>query len=151
MELRLLPLPPAPGADSGESEAEQRQRRGFGHLGVRRDRLGEAAAQHLVAHGGRVRVIPEQIPSLVVKAAHARWGETPVAFVARKTSEVTAERLRKLCRASLASFKQPSEIYFVPFDSLPRSTSGKIQRSEIEQWIVVDRIPRDSFAAEAWE
>ena len=26
-------------------------------------RLGEAAAQHLVAHGGRVRVIPEQIPA----------------------------------------------------------------------------------------
>jgi len=94
---------------------------------------------------------PDVADAVVVKAAHARWGETPVAFVARKTAGVTAERLRKLCRASLASFKQPSEIYFVPFDSLPRSTSGKIQRSEIEQWIVMDKIPRDSFTAEARE
>ena len=34
----------------------------------------------------------------------------------------------------LAGYKQPKEIRFVAFADLPRSTTGKIQRHEVEAW-----------------
>ena len=36
------------------------------------------------------------------------------------------------CRAQLAGYKQPKDIYFIPFDAFPRSASGKVQRHELE-------------------
>ena len=81
--------------------------------------------------------------AVVVKRKDDKWGEVPVAFVARKNLSLTAEILQKNCRAELAGYKQPKDIRFVPFDALPRSTTGKIQRHEIERWIVEDRIPSE--------
>ena len=37
--------------------------------------------------------------------------------------------------AQLAGFKQPKDIVFVRFEELPRSTTGKIQRHEVEAWL----------------
>jgi fatty-acyl-CoA synthase len=70
-----------------------------------------------------------------VRRRDEKWGEVPVAFVARRNDALTREELLLLCRAQLAGFKQPKDIYFVPFEKLPRSTTGKIQRYEIEKWI----------------
>lgn len=69
----------------------------------------------------------------VVRRADARWGEVPVAFVARKDETLEAADLEALCRAQLAGFKQPKAIHFIPFDAFPRSASGKIQRHELER------------------
>ena len=69
----------------------------------------------------------------VVRKGDPKWGEVPVAFVARHDDTVTEEELRTRCRAQLAGFKQPKEIHFIPFDAFPRSASGKIQRHELEQ------------------
>jgi fatty-acyl-CoA synthase len=38
------------------------------------------------------------------------------------------------CRRQLAGLKQPKDIRFVAFADLPRSTTGKIQRDEVEAW-----------------
>jgi acyl-CoA synthetase (AMP-forming)/AMP-acid ligase II len=73
--------------------------------------------------------------AVVVRRQDDKWGEVPVAFVARKDDGLTREELLAQCRAQLASFKQPKDIFFVPFEKLPRSTTGKIQRHEIEKWI----------------
>jgi acyl-CoA synthetase (AMP-forming)/AMP-acid ligase II len=68
----------------------------------------------------------------VVRAKDSRWGEVPVAFVARRDPSLDEAALAGLCRAQLAGYKQPKGIYFIPFESFPRSASGKVQRHELE-------------------
>lgn len=71
----------------------------------------------------------------VVRRPDVRWGEVPIAFVARRdgAEPVTAQDLYDRCRAELAGFKQPKGIVFIPFDAFPRSASGKVQRHELEK------------------
>ena len=71
----------------------------------------------------------------VVRKQDDRWGEIPVAAVAIN-ADVTSEDLLNACRQELAGYKQPKEIRFVDYNDLPRSTSGKIQRHEVEKWFV---------------
>ncbi len=40
-----------------------------------------------------------------------------------------------LCRQELAGYKQPKDVRFVREDEFPRSTTGKIQRHEVEKWL----------------
>ncbi|MEM7251017.1 MAG: AMP-binding protein [Pseudomonadota bacterium] len=76
--------------------------------------------------------------AVVVRAPDDRWGEVPVAFVARNDSTLTAEVLEAMCLQGLARYKRPRQYRFVEFDALPRSTTGKIQRHEVEKWIERD-------------
>jgi fatty-acyl-CoA synthase len=69
----------------------------------------------------------------VVRRPDAKWGEVPVAFVARKDDSLTADQLHARCREELAGYKQPKEIRFLAFDAFPRSASGKVQRFELEK------------------
>jgi fatty-acyl-CoA synthase len=82
---------------------------------------------------------------VVVRRKDAHWGEIPVAFVARKDRTLDADTLFQSCRMNLAGYKQPKEIYFVPESALPRSTTGKIQRQEVERWLTHTRIPSDDI------
>jgi fatty-acyl-CoA synthase len=77
----------------------------------------------------------------VVRRPDARWGEVPVAFVARRDPMVTAEELHRRCRASLAGYKQPKEIRFIEAQEFPRSASGKIQRHELEKRMTTEQAP----------
>ena len=70
--------------------------------------------------------------AVVVRRKDDEWGEVPVAVVARKDDSLTESELAARCRESLAGYKQPKEIRFVALDDLPRSTTGKIQRHEVE-------------------
>ena len=72
------------------------------------------------------------IDAAVVRAFDAKWGESPVAFVACDDDGPDAEALLNLCRESLAGYKRPREIRFIAFEDFPRSTSGKIQRHILE-------------------
>lgn len=78
---------------------------------------------------------PRVAEAVVVRRADARWGEVPVAFVARRDPALDAEALMEACRASLAGYKRPKEIRFIGVDEFPRSTTGKIQRHEVEKWL----------------
>jgi fatty-acyl-CoA synthase len=69
----------------------------------------------------------------VVRRSDPKWGEVPIAFVARHDDSLDADALKALCRAELAGYKQPKGIHFIGFDEFPRSTSGKIQRHELEK------------------
>lgn len=82
---------------------------------------------------------PRVLDAAVVRAPDARWGETPVAFVARRDESLEAEHLLASCRRELAGYKQPSRIVFIAFDAFPRSTSGKIQRHELERRLALAR------------
>ncbi len=75
---------------------------------------------------------PRVRDAVVVRKADPQWGEIPVAFIARQDDTLDAAGVETLCRAHLAGYKRPREVRFVDYDALPRSTTGKIVRHEIE-------------------
>ena len=81
----------------------------------------------LLAHPARRRCRRRARPD-------ARWGEVPVAFVAlRPGAEADAAALAAWCGERLARYKLPREFRFIDLAALPRSSTGKIQRHEIER------------------
>jgi acyl-CoA synthetase (AMP-forming)/AMP-acid ligase II len=78
---------------------------------------------------------PRIADAAVVRRRDERWGEVPVAFVAAKSPELTEEDVVALCRGRLAGYKRPKAIRFIAFEDFPRSTTGKIQRHEMEKWL----------------
>jgi fatty-acyl-CoA synthase len=62
----------------------------------------------------------------VVAKPDEKWGETPVAFVELKASEmVSSEEIMAWCRANLAHYKAPRHVVFT---ELPKTSTGKIQK-----------------------
>ncbi|WP_428486547.1 class I adenylate-forming enzyme family protein [Rhodopila sp.] len=78
---------------------------------------------------------PRVADAVVVRCADATWGEVPVAFVARRDESLTEADLIEACRRDLARYKRPKDIRFIGVEHLPRSTTGKIQRHEVEKWL----------------
>lgn len=123
-------------------------RNGFFHMGdlFRRNPDGTIdfvdRAKYLIKTGGEnvypaeiERVLlahPRVVDAAVVRAFDAKWGESPVAFVACVDGGPQAQELMQLCREYLAGYKRPREIRFISFDEFPRSTSGKVQRHVLE-------------------
>jgi fatty-acyl-CoA synthase len=68
----------------------------------------------------------------VVRAPDAKWGEVPVAFIACRDDSVSEAELVEICRRDLAGYKRPRQFRFIGFADFPRSTSGKVQRHELE-------------------
>jgi fatty-acyl-CoA synthase len=81
---------------------------------------------------------PRVADAVVVRRPDATWGEVPVAFVARRDERLTEEDVIAICRANLAGYKRPKAVHFIAADELPRSTTGKIQRHELEKWLSAD-------------
>ncbi|MFI5468797.1 type I polyketide synthase [Streptomyces cacaoi] len=90
----------------------------------------------LVIRGGE-NLHPEEVET-VLRAArgvadagvtgrpHDALGEVPVAYVVPASDDLDVPALVELCRARLAAFKVPEEIYEVA--AIPRTASGKITR-----------------------
>ena len=78
---------------------------------------------------------PRVADAVVVRKRDATWGEVPVAFIARLDDALNEADIEAMCRRELASYKRPKDVRFVAFDDLPRSTTGKIQRHEVEKWL----------------
>jgi fatty-acyl-CoA synthase len=67
----------------------------------------------------------------VVAKPDERWGETPIAFVELKPSEmVSAEEIIAWCRNSLAGYKTPRHVVFT---ELPKTSTGKIQKFRLRE------------------
>ncbi|MCB1340207.1 MAG: AMP-binding protein [Pseudooceanicola sp.] len=99
-------------------------------------------AKYMIKSGGE-NIYPAEIErvlladarirdAVVVRKKDDRWGEVPVAFVARKGEEIDEAGIEALCRAALAGYKRPKQVFFIAYEDLPRSTTGKIQRHELE-------------------
>jgi acyl-CoA synthetase (AMP-forming)/AMP-acid ligase II len=97
---------------------------------------------HMIKTGGE-NVYPAEIERVlmsdtriteaaVVRAADQKWGEVPVAFVSCRDATVTEAYLLELCRRDLAAYKRPRQFQFIDVSEFPRSTSGKVQRHELE-------------------
>ena len=68
----------------------------------------------------------------VIGLPHPKWGEEVKAAVAlRPGQEVTAEALIEFCKERIAGYKCPKSVDF--FDTLPKSTVGKILRREVKK------------------
>ena len=104
-------------------------------------------AKYLIKSGGE-NIYPAEIErvllaqptvadAVVVRRRDQRWGEVPVAFVAMQPGAAAdGEPLLSRCREQLAGYKVPKEIRFVELAAFPRSSTGKIQRHEVErQWL----------------
>ena len=73
---------------------------------------------------------PAVLEAAVVGRPDERWGEVPVAFVARRPdATATADDLIAHCREQLAKFKVPQAVTFV--GALPRNPSGKVLKREL--------------------
>ena len=75
---------------------------------------------------------PQVAEACVVGVPHPEWGQSVAAAVEPKTFEDNdrlLSDLEKLCRESLAGYKQPRA--FLLLDELPRTSSGKPKREEI--------------------
>lgn len=99
-------------------------------------------AKYMIKSGGenvypaeieRVLLSDQRITEVaVVRAPDGKWGEVPVAFVSSRDASVTQAELVELCRRELAGYKRPRQFHFIAFGDFPRSTSGKVQRHELE-------------------
>jgi len=137
---------------SGYWQAEETNARdfrgGWFHMGdvFRRNEDGSLdfvdRAKYMIKSGGE-NIYPAEIERVlmsdariteaaVVRAADRKWGEVPVAFVSCRDRTVTEAHLLELCRRDLAAYKRPRQFQFIDFSEFPRSTSGKVQRHELE-------------------
>ncbi|MDQ0381157.1 class I adenylate-forming enzyme family protein [Amycolatopsis thermophila] len=76
----------------------------------------------------------------VIGVPDERWGETIKAVISvREGHRVTAEDVDRICRERIASYKRPRSVEFV--EALPKTGTGKIQRSELRRrhWAGADR------------
>jgi acyl-CoA synthetase (AMP-forming)/AMP-acid ligase II len=73
------------------------------------------------------------IEAAVVRKKDAKWGEIPIAFVARRDDGLGKADLVERCRSQLARYKLPKDVIFIAPEEFPRSASGKILRHELEK------------------
>lgn len=72
------------------------------------------------------------LDAVVVRKPDSKWGEVPVAFVVRADPTLSADEVVALCRGRIASYKLPKDVIFLDAHDLPRSTTGKVKRHELE-------------------
>jgi fatty-acyl-CoA synthase len=68
----------------------------------------------------------------VVAKPDEKWGETPCAFVERRSGfeQTTEQELLDYCRANLAHYKCPRHVVFC---ELPKTSTGKIQKFKLRE------------------
>lgn len=81
---------------------------------------------------------PDVVESAVVSSPDPVRGEVVKAFVVLKETsaqdhENLTKELQAFCKSNAAPYKYPRKIQFVPASFMPRTTSGKIQRSKLKK------------------
>ena len=138
-------------ADEANAEAF---RGGWFHMGdvMRRNPDGTLdyvdRVKYMIKSGGE-NIYPAEIENVlladnrvstavVVRRNDDRWGEVPVVFIVQSGDTLTAEDVVALCRRDLSSYKQPKDVIFIDDADLPRSTTGKVQRHELERRLQIE-------------
>lgn len=103
-------------------------------------------AKYLIKSGGE-NIYPAEIEAvlmtkedvkdaIVVSWPSDQWGEVPIAVLAAIGDLPTLKQtLTAACREQLATYKCPKDFVFIDFEDLPRSSSGKIVRQDVEDWL----------------
>jgi acyl-CoA synthetase (AMP-forming)/AMP-acid ligase II len=95
--------------------------------------------KHMIIRGGE-NVYPSEVEPVLLEAPGVRdavilglpdetWGEIVVAAVVPEGTDAEAEAIIAHCRAQLASYRCPEQIFFV--DEMPLNAAGKILRHEL--------------------
>ena len=82
---------------------------------------------------------PRVSEAIVVRRSDTRWGEVPVVFVIALDQALQAQDVLTGCDGHLARYKHPKDVFFISEDEVPRSTTGKIQRHELEKRLTGDQ------------
>lgn len=99
--------------------------------------------KYLIKSGGE-NIYPAEIEKVLLESPHIdevavvrmpdpKWGEVPVAFVVRNDETLSSEGVLDLCRGRIANYKIPRRVVFLSESELPRSTTGKVIRGELEE------------------
>ncbi len=73
---------------------------------------------------------PAVMEAAIIGLPDDEWGEAVTAVIAKKPGQdVSSEQIIDHCRASLASYKKPRRVFFLP--ELPKNPSGKILKREL--------------------
>jgi fatty-acyl-CoA synthase len=134
----------------GDAEANENSfRGGWYHMGDVMTRSPDDASlefvdriKYLIKSGGE-NIYPAELERVilrdsrvtevaVVRQADPKWGEVPVAFVARNDSSFTEETVAEMCAEALARYKHPKAVRFIELDEFPRGSTGKVKRSLLE-------------------
>jgi acyl-CoA synthetase (AMP-forming)/AMP-acid ligase II len=105
--------------------------------------------KYLIKSGGE-NIYPAEIERLliaspriqdavVVRRRDERWGEVPVAFIVRNDGSLSESEVIALCRGQIANYKLPKSVRFLTDADLPRSTTGKVKRHELEALLVQEQ------------
>jgi fatty-acyl-CoA synthase len=74
---------------------------------------------------------PAILEAAVTAMPDEKWGETPCAFVTlHANAEASEQEIIDYCRANMARFKAPRKVVF---GSLPKTSTGKIQKFELRE------------------
>ena len=74
---------------------------------------------------------PAILEAAVTAMPDEKWGETPCAFVTlHANAEASEQEIIDFCRANMARFKAPRKVVF---GSLPKTSTGKIQKFELRE------------------
>ena len=72
---------------------------------------------------------PAVLEAAVAAMPDEKWGETPCAFVTlHEDAAVSEQEIIDFCRDNMARFKAPRKVVF---GSLPKTSTGKIQKFEL--------------------
>ncbi|WP_433567208.1 class I adenylate-forming enzyme family protein [Nocardia sp. CA-151230] len=72
---------------------------------------------------------PEISQAYLIGVPDERWGEAGCACIVRAPdSEISAEQIIGICKATLARFKVPKHVVFLKADELPTTPTGKVQK-----------------------
>jgi acyl-CoA synthetase (AMP-forming)/AMP-acid ligase II len=82
--------------------------------------------------------------AVVIRRQDDKWGEVPVAFVARSDESLTAKDVLEMCRGKIANYKVPKDVVFITVDEFPRTLTGKIMRHVLEARINSLSLPADA-------
>jgi fatty-acyl-CoA synthase len=105
--------------------------------------------KYLIKTGGE-NVYPAEVEQVIIahpsvreacaiSVPDPRWGETVKAVVVLEPgSSASASEIRDWCHQRLAGFKRPRFVQFLQYEQVPRSTTGKILRHELEALEVTD-------------
>ena len=75
---------------------------------------------------------PDIADAAIVGVPDATYGEAVAAFIElRGGSRLSAEAVIEHCRAHLAGYKKPRQVFFM--DALPRNSVGKVLKAELRQ------------------
>jgi len=113
---------------------------GFYEIVDRKDNLIITGGEHV--YPSEVEKVigshPGVLDVAIVGLPHTKWGETVTAFVIAQDpgNPPTEKEIKDFCKGKMAAFKQPTAVYFIPQEEMPRTGSGK----------VIHRVLRERYA-----